>query len=296
MTDLDAPSLDVPEEQLHRAIRDHYDGLVHLYESLWGEHIHHGYWAPGEEGGDRHEAQVRTVRELVAFASVPTGAKVLDAGCGVGAPAVHLAGELDCRVEGVTLSPAQVERAMEKAAEAGVADRTSFRQLDALRTGLPDSSFDVVWALESLELMPDKTAFLREAYRMLRPGGTLAVTTWCVRDGGFDAEESAMLTQICKDFAIPYMLPMGRYATECTDLGFTSVRVADWSERVRASWDVDMNSDAIRALLRDQSHRLRLARTEGVAVLRLIKVVPVMQAAYRRGLLQYAALRAVKPS
>ena len=31
-------------EDLHRAVRDHYDKLVDLYEDLWGEHIHHGYW------------------------------------------------------------------------------------------------------------------------------------------------------------------------------------------------------------------------------------------------------------
>ncbi|HET8683411.1 MAG TPA: methyltransferase domain-containing protein [Micromonosporaceae bacterium] len=280
--------------KLQRVIRNHYNGLVDLYEKLWGEHIHHGYWDPGQEGTDQRAAQLRTVSELVAFSGLRPGGRVLDAGCGVGAPALHLAGELGCHVEGITLSDGQVVRATEKALAAGLADRARFRQLDALATDYPDGSFDTVWALESLELMPDKKAFLTEALRVLRPGGTLAVTTWCIRDHAADPEEAQLLRRICRDFVVPYMLPLDEYRQVCGDLGYAQVRVADWSERVRWTWDVD--PEVVASLTSDRQQVLELARVKGGAVLRLIHVVPLMREAYQRGVLVYGALRATKPA
>src|SRR4051812_45829854 len=96
----------VPE--LHAAVGRYYDETIELYDELWGEHIHHGYWPEGGVDGDRHAAQQRTVRELAAFAGVAPGSSVLDAGCGVGGPALYLAGELGCTVDGITLSGKQV--------------------------------------------------------------------------------------------------------------------------------------------------------------------------------------------
>src|SRR4051794_25348114 len=81
-------------EELHRAVRDHYDKLVELYEDLWGEHIHHGYWEPGRHDTPRDIAQQRTTQELSRFAGLPFGSRVLDSGCGIGASAIMLAQDL----------------------------------------------------------------------------------------------------------------------------------------------------------------------------------------------------------
>ncbi|MHA6765407.1 class I SAM-dependent methyltransferase [Streptacidiphilus sp. PAMC 29251] len=108
---------------LNTAVERYYDITLDLYEDLWGEHVHHGFWDPGEapglNGADRHAATDRLVRELVDFAGVPAGSKVLDVGCGIGGPALYLAGPLGCTVEGVTLSALQAARANEKALAAG---------------------------------------------------------------------------------------------------------------------------------------------------------------------------------
>jgi tocopherol O-methyltransferase len=277
----------------HAAVGRYYDDTVELYDELWGDHIHHGYWDAEEPEVDRHTAQQRTVRELAAFAGVTPGSSVLDAGCGVGGPAIYLAGELGCAVNGITLSGKQVTLATHKAAEAGVANRASFQVRDALDTGLPAESVDVVWALESLELMGDKRAFFTEAHRVLRPGGTLALTTWCVRAGELSAADARLLRGISDAYALPYILPLDEYDTICRATGFELVRAADWSARVRHTYDP--NITLVRRLEQEKGLLMDLARQKGPGIFRFFHAIPLMRQAYDTGLLQYGAIRASRP-
>lgn len=294
MTSTRTPAPATPVTELHAAVGRYYDDTVDLYEELWGEHIHHGYWAEGEGSEvDRHTAQLRTVAELAAFAGLPRESTVLDAGCGVGGPALYLASELGCHVDGITLSPRQVERATAKAQEVGVADRARFRVLDALHTDLPDAAVDVVWALESLELMGDKEAFFAEAWRVLRPGGTLAVTTWCVHPGDLPAKDAALLRRIYAAYELPYILPLEQYEQMCQQTGFEQVRVADWSARVRQTYDTGVT--LVRRLEGEKGYLKELARRQGVGILRFFQAIPLMKQAYDIDLLRYGAIRATKP-
>ena len=284
----------VPVPELHQSIQDHYDGLIQLYEQLWGEHIHHGYWESDQAGGDRHVAQVRAVDKLVDFAGVPKGAYILDAGCGIGASAVYLADRLDCTVEGITLSEEQVARAELKAKEAGVAQRATFRKLDATATDYPDDTFDVIWAFESLELMPDKAAFLTECLRVLRPGGVLAVATWCARDDQLTQSEVKLLRRIYRDFVVSHVLPLNEYDTLLRQLGYEQVRVDDWTDRVRDTWR--LGTDIVKPFVRDPSYIWKLVRAKGVDIFRFLNSVPLMKQAYDRGVMRYGVLRATKPA
>ncbi|MGW1050736.1 methyltransferase domain-containing protein [Streptomyces sp. NPDC001118] len=279
---------------LHAAVKDHYDGLIDLYEDLWGEHIHHGYWAEDEPDPGRHAAQVRLVEELIAFGPVPEGARVLDAGCGIGASAVHLAEHLGCTVDGITLSAEQVTRAGAKAAAANVVDRTAFRLVDALHTDYADDTFDVVWALESCEIMPDKTAFLAECRRVLKPGGILLVATWCARDDRLAPNEDRLLQRIYRDFVISHVLPLDHYAALAAELGLTDVRTADWSPRVWDTWK--LSTDIVKPVVRDPSVIWKLVRAKGMDIFRFLNSVPLMKQAYERGVMRYGVLRATKPN
>lgn len=77
------------------------------------------------------------------------------------------------RAAGITLSAKQVERARQLAAERGLAN-VDFRVMNALAMEFPDDSFDVVWACESGEHMPDKKAYVQEMVRVLKPGENTA--------------------------------------------------------------------------------------------------------------------------
>ena len=286
-----------PQSELNDAVAVYYDTTLELYEDMWGEHVHHGYWDPGEspaaDGADRHAACDRTVRELATFAGVPEGSTVLDVGCGIGGPAIHLARDLGCVIEGITLSAQQVARAGERAAAAGVADRTTFRRLDMLANDFPPGSFDVVWALESLMHIPDRPAFFAEAMRVLRPGGVLAVATWCVRDGRLDPAEERLHQQVLRHQVMPPLQSIEEHERMCRAAGFADVAVVDWSAAVANSWDPSFAlvapPDGGRTFIRD------IARDKGVEVLGFFHAGPLMKTGFDTGAITYGALRATRP-
>jgi len=107
------------------------------------------------------------------------GHAVLDLCCGAGAsaiPAARVVGQAG-RVLGIDVAAPLLELARARAASDGLAN-IEFRRCDATRTGLPSGSYDAVICAFGVFFAADMAAFTAEMWRLVRPGGTLAVTTW----------------------------------------------------------------------------------------------------------------------
>jgi len=107
------------------------------------------------------------------------GARVLDACCGSGASALPAAAAVAPAgsVLGVDLSARLLELARAKAAARGVAN-VEFRQADLLELDAPPSSFDAVVCVFGIFFLSDMAAGVRALWRLVKPGGVLAITTW----------------------------------------------------------------------------------------------------------------------
>jgi ubiquinone/menaquinone biosynthesis C-methylase UbiE len=152
-------------------------------------------------------------RRTVARLDLPDGASVLDVGCGTGATAI-LAAELvgrEGRVVGVDLSARMVMRARAKARARGV-HHAHFVVADMGELEFPDESFDAVISAFSIFFVPDMAAQVRRLWRLVRPGGQLAVTTWGPRS--FEPASSAWrraVEHVCPG-TVPDLLPRDRLA------------------------------------------------------------------------------------
>lgn len=154
---------------------EYYTQIGALLQLAWNDNFHFGYWDGPEDKSTIEEATNRFTDMLISRLKVGAGDRVLDAGCGIGKPALQLASSTGATVLGISISKPQVEQAAELARAQGMSDQVSFQHADAMDTKLEAASFDAVLAFESIIHMDRPTA-LREFARVLKPGGRLALT------------------------------------------------------------------------------------------------------------------------
>jgi len=104
------------------------------------------------------------------------GARLVDLGCGRGGPGLWLARALSVRLTGIDFSAAAVELAARRAGDFLAPGRAEFHQGGLERTGLPGRYADGLLSVDALPFSRDRQAALREAARILVPGGRFVLT------------------------------------------------------------------------------------------------------------------------
>src|SRR5258708_16971657 len=105
----------MPRSNDKHKIIEHYDLVSPYYRSLWGEHLHHGYWIRGDES--KEKAQLQLIEYLAQLANVKPGSDILDIGCGFGATSLYFAKHYASSVTGINTSPVHLEMAINAAAK-----------------------------------------------------------------------------------------------------------------------------------------------------------------------------------
>ncbi len=239
------------------------DGIL---EHFWGEHIHLGFYSverrrwfdasasfvtnfvkatrAGMFTAQFKSAKLDFTSELLRWSKVSeTGAgesrNVLDVGCGIGGTSRCIATQFPSwEVTGLSISKCQIQRAQQLAKSQKVGN-VQFVCGDAMSMPFPDNTFDVVWSCESAEHMPDKEAFLRECFRVLKPGGRFVLATWCQRDDKqipFTSEEQIRLDFLYKEWCHPKFASIEEYEQISKRLGLSHISKSDWTEQTLPSW------------------------------------------------------------
>ncbi len=263
-----------------RDVGVHYDELDPFYRDIWGEHVHHGYWATGREQPE--EATTALVDLVADRLRLAPGMTVCDIGCGYGATAQLLAERYGAHVTGLTVSAAQARIGGARVPAAGA---LAIRHADWLANDMPPASFARAYAIESSEHMPDKQAFFDEAHRTLQPGGRLAVCVWLARSGAGEWETRHLLEPICREGRLPHMGDEADYRRLAAEAGFTTESLDDISRRVRRTWSICLRRVAWK-LLTDRRYLRFLLDSRAANRVFLLTLVRMI-VAYRTGALRY---------
>ena len=122
-----------------------------------------------------HVRGMAATEEMADGLQLAAGATLLDIGSGLGGPARYLAAARGCRVTGIDLSQPFVEVAQMLTERTGLADRVTFVTGDALALPFPDARFDDAWTQHVAMNIADRAGLYGEIYRVLKPGGRLAI-------------------------------------------------------------------------------------------------------------------------
>jgi ubiquinone/menaquinone biosynthesis C-methylase UbiE len=165
-----------PMTAQQRMIRMYDRALVssdyrHYYED--SGFYNFGYW--GSQASSQRQASEALVDRLLDLIPNKQG-RILDVACGPGATTRRLtrtyAPEM---ITGINISERQLSEARRRA------PGCTFRRMDAARLDFPDASFDAVICVEAAFHFDTREAFLREARRVLKPGGSLVVSDMLFR-------------------------------------------------------------------------------------------------------------------
>mmetsp|Transcript_35815 Transcript_35815/g.49707 ORF Transcript_35815/g.49707 Transcript_35815/m.49707 type:complete len:356 (+) Transcript_35815:122-1189(+) len=281
-----------PADTLNEGIASFYDESSGLWEDMWGEHMHHGYYEVGVPVKDHQEAQVDMIDNALKWACVDGVESMLDVGCGIGGSSRHIARKFGCKAKGITLSPRQAARANAISQEAGLQD-VSFQVADALNQPFEDNSFDFVWSMESGEHMPDKDKFVGELARVCKPGGRILIVTWCHRvlkegETELKPDEQSLLRNICDAYYLPAWCSIADYARIAEETGLRDMKTEDWSDEVQPFWGA-----VIQTALTPQGFFGLLKA--GAGTLRGALVMPLMKTGLVKGTIKFNLITATKP-
>jgi tocopherol O-methyltransferase len=269
----------MPRSNDKQRIIEHYDLVSPFYRSLWGEHLHHGYWIRGDES--KEKAQLQLIEHLAQLANVQPGSEILDIGCGFGASSLYLAKQFNAVVTGITISPVQFE--MATSSVAGRQVDVTFLLMDAEAMNL-HKKFDVLWSVESISHYQNREEFFASATKLLKPGGVFAITDWFKKENLTRAETQKYIDPIESGMFVE-LHTMDDYQRLFTSNGLQITHREVLNKNCAKTWDVTVE------IIKDKS-LWTLAANHGSHFISFLKAFQAMRSGFASGNFVYGLFTA----
>lgn len=218
-----------------QAIIDYYN----THESRWGYQLvlhgikHFGFYPAGQENISMSKAILNMMDQVGQRLDLQPGSRILDAGCGEGGTAIHLARTRGYKVEGVDILDFNIDRAKQQAEELKATANFSLASYDQLP--FADQTFDGLYTLETLVHSADAAATLKEFKRVLKPHGKLVLVEYSVpKTNDMNKRQHRILKYIADGSAMHSLLSFthGSFPERLTKAGFANIKVENASKRI----------------------------------------------------------------
>lgn len=217
-------------------VANYYDQTEVHYRRFWKFEealgLHYGIWS--EVIKNLKDAVLNTNKLLAELGGIKPTDVGLDAGCGVGGSAIYLAKNIGCKVIGITLSEKQAATATEFAEKRGVVQLVSFKAMNYTSTSFADNTFDFVWAIESMQTAVDKSDFLKEAKRVLKPGGKILIAD-CFKSYNYPFAKNKLMQLMFNGWAVTDVVSAEELINEANHFGFVLHKELDVTKEVYPS-------------------------------------------------------------
>jgi ubiquinone/menaquinone biosynthesis C-methylase UbiE len=187
---------DSREERLwDQAADDLYGGPEgRLWELVAGEMLHCG--------------GIGQTTAMADEAGIAAGDKVLDLCSGFGSSLRFLAKKYGIEGYGLDISPYMVEQATKRTRAEKLDGQITYQQGSVYQVPWSDNSFDVVWGEDAWCYLDSKEGLIKEAVRVLKPGGVIAFSDWMTGPSGLSAKEAERIHSFMK---FPYTESLKSY-------------------------------------------------------------------------------------
>jgi len=207
-------------------IVEYYDRVIFdaLHRAYWGrlEFYNVGLWSATTP--NQMDACINLVDRVLSSSSSPS--RVLDVGCGLGATTQQARQRWPLAdVHGVNISPIQIEHCRQNISGC------HFHAMDATKLDFPDESFDLVFSIEAAFHFNTRHDFFKEALRILKPGGILALADIIVEDNQY-----ADRLYLWDVKAANCLDNLQAYAEVLKSTGFDSIKLEDITSNSWMTW------------------------------------------------------------
>jgi cyclopropane fatty-acyl-phospholipid synthase-like methyltransferase len=153
--------------QQSKNVAEYYNQWQHAYDAVYGDTIQAFRPADKEE----------LMMYIAGSADIHEGQYIVDAGCGIGGPAIWIAKKFEVKISGITVSELQAEKAKKSIGDEGLSKRIEIYHGDyhELVKNFPASAFDRALFLESLGHAADPAKVIHQAFEVLKPGGSIYI-------------------------------------------------------------------------------------------------------------------------
>lgn len=159
---------------------------------------------------------------LIEKGNFSKDSKVLEVACNMGTTSIELAQKFGCHITAIDLDSKALEKAKANLSKAGLSDKITLMQANALKLPFPDNSFDIVINEAMLTMLQGeaKKKALKEYFRVLKPGGRLLT-----HDVSYESSDMAnQLSQLRNTIHVKVEpLQVTQWVELFKDIGFSQV-------------------------------------------------------------------------